>query len=429
MKKVILTLMVFISFFYNDGPIYVFASEQSANIQIQPHSSSPVYTTTIPKKSITTYKTPPALKVHYIDIGQGDAILLQTPNGTQVLIDTGPRESAPKLISYLKELSVDAIDLLVITHPDFDHIGGIPALLEEIPVKKILDSGKAHSTLSFIQYKQYVWNNIVPVQYAKEKMKLELDPDLKVKVLNSGTGKKETNDASIVLQVAYGEIKFLFMGDTEEMEEKRLSRKYNLESTILKVAHHGSNSSSTAAFLKDVKPKIGVISAGRNNDFGHPHQPVLNRLIESGADIYNTAEAGDIVFSTDGTLLFVNDRPWLYANSNERTKTNTITITDLDVREETVTLQNQGTETIDLTDWKLISQKGYQTFDFPKNYKLAPGEMMYITSGAQKKHLKKYIHWLSDHLWNNKGDKAQLFNEKGELVDEMENFEEAENEE
>lgn len=427
MKKIIWAFIIAFAFIHTTTPILVCSEDLSASIQILPHPASPVYTNTIAETSTGTKKTIASLKVHYIDIGQGDAILLQTPNGSQVLIDTGPRESAPKLISYLKKLSITAIDLLVITHPDFDHIGGIPALFEEIPVKKILDSGKAHSTLSFIQYKQYVWNNIVPVQYAKEKMKLEFDPDLKVKVLNSGVGKKETNDASIVLQVAYGEIKFLFMGDTEEMEEKRLSRKYNLESTILKVAHHGSNSSSTAAFLKDVKPKIAVISAGSNNDFGHPHQPVLNRLIESGADIYNTAEAGDIVFSTDGTLLFVNDRPWLYANSKERKKTNTITITDLDVKEETVTLQNQGTKTIDLTDWKLISQKGYQTFDFPENYKLAPGEMMYITSGAQKKHFKKYIHWLSDHLWNNKGDKAQLFNEKGELVDEIENFEETEN--
>ncbi|WP_223700434.1 MBL fold metallo-hydrolase [Sutcliffiella deserti] len=362
----------------------------------------------------------PKLKVHFIDVGQGDAILLQTPNGLNVLIDTGPKQSSSKLVSYLKKVSVSTINLLIITHPDFDHIGGIPSLLEKVPVNKILDSGKAHSTLSFIQYKQYVWNNIVPVQYAKEKMKLEIDPNLKIKVLNSGVGKKETNDASIVLQITYGDVKFLFMGDTEEIEEKRLTRKYRLSSTVLKVAHHGSNSSSTASFLKEVKPKIAVISAGKDNDFGHPHQPVLNRLIESGADVYNTAEAGSVIFSTDGNLLFVNNRPWLYANTEERTKTDAVVITDLDVMEETVTLQNKGESTVDLSNWKLISKKGYQTFDFPKAFKLAPGEMIYITSGAQKKQFKRYIHWLSDYLWNDKGDTAQLFNDKGELVDELE---------
>ncbi|ART76133.1 hypothetical protein B4U37_08820 [Sutcliffiella horikoshii] len=360
------------------------------------------------------------LLVHFIDVGQGDAILLQTPNGSNILVDTGPKESSKKLLAYLKKVSVTSIDLLVITHPDFDHIGGIPSLLEKLPVKKILDSGKAHTTLTFIQYKQYVWNNIVPVQYAKEKMKLDIDPDLKIKVLNSGSEEKETNNASIVLHITYGEMKFLLMGDTEEQEEKRMSRKYNLESTILKVAHHGSNSSSTASFLKDVQPKIAVISAGKNNDFHHPHLPVLNRLIESGADIYNTAESGSIVFSTDGKLLFVNNRPWLYANQQKQETKKSIVITGLDVKEEMVTLENKSAETVDMSYWKLVSKKGYQTFDFPENYKLQPGETIYIASGAHKQHFKKYIHWLSDHLWNNNGDKAQLYDDQGDLVDEYE---------
>jgi Predicted hydrolase (metallo-beta-lactamase superfamily) len=217
-----------------------------------------------------------------------------------------------------------------------------------------------------------------------------------------------------------GDVKFLLMGDTEEEEEKRLSRKYNLDSTILKVAHHGSNSSSTTAFLNDVKPKIAVISAGKNNDFHHPHLPVINRLMESGADIYNTAEAGDIVFSTDGKLLFVNNRPWLYANQHKGDDQNSVVISDLDVKEEMVTLENRSDHTVDMSFWKLVSKKGYQTFDFPEKYKLKAGETIYISSGAQKQHIKRYIHWLSDYLWNNKGDTAQLYNEKGELVDEFE---------
>jgi competence protein ComEC len=308
----------------------------------------------------------------------------------------------------------------VITHPDFDHIGGIPSLLEKIPVKKILDSGKAHTTLTFIQYKQYVWNNIVPVQYAKEKMMLQVDPDLKIRVLNSGPEEEETNNASIVLHLTYGDIKYLLMGDTEEEEEKRLSRKYNLESTILKVAHHGSNSSSTASFLTDVQPKIAVISAGKNNDFHHPHLPVIGRLIESGADIYNTAESGTIVFSTDGKLLYVNNRPWLYANQNKKDSSNSVVITDLDVKGEMVTIENKSDKTVDMSYWKLVSKKGYQTYDFPLGYKLLSGETIYIASGAQKQHFKRYIHWLSDYLWNNDGDKAQLYDDKGELVDEFE---------
>ncbi|MCM3616480.1 MBL fold metallo-hydrolase [Sutcliffiella horikoshii] len=372
----------------------------------------------IDKPKTAEQKAP--LLAHFIDVGQGDSILLQTPNGSNILIDTGPKKSAKQLLSYLKKINVTSIDLLVITHPDFDHIGGIPSLLEKIPVKKILDSGKAHTTLTFIQYKQYVWNNIVPVQYAKEKMSLQIDPDIKIKVLNSGSEEKETNNASIVLHLTYGDIKYLLMGDTEEEEEKRLSRKYNLESTILKVAHHGSNSSSTASFLKDVQPKIAVISAGRDNDFHHPHLPVINRLIESGADIYNTAESETIVFSTDGKLLYVNNRPWLYANQNKKDTSKSVVITDLDVKEEMVTIENKSDDTVDMSYWKLVSKKGYQTYDFPVDYKLQSGETIYIASGAQKQHFKRYIHWLSDYLWNNKGDKAQLYDDKGELVDEFE---------
>ncbi|WP_241773286.1 MBL fold metallo-hydrolase [Bacillus sp. LL01] len=372
----------------------------------------------IDKPNVKREKAP--LLVHFIDVGQGDAILLQTPNSSNVLVDTGPKNSSSQLLAYLKKINVTSIDLLVITHPDFDHIGGIPSLLEKIPVKKILDSGKAHTTLTFIQYKQYVWNNIVPVQYAKEKMKLEIDPDINIKVLNSGSEDKETNNASIVLHLSYGDMKYLLMGDTEEEEEKRLSRRYNLESTILKVAHHGSNSSSTASFLKDVKPKIAVISAGKDNDFNHPHLPVINRLIESGSDIYNTAESGTIVFSTDGKLLYVNNRPWLYANQNKQDTKKSVVITDLDVKGEMVTIENKSDETVDMSYWKLVSKKGYQTYDFPVNYELQSGETIYIASGAQKQHLKRYIHWLSDHLWNNNGDKAQLYDDKGDLVDEFE---------
>jgi competence protein ComEC len=416
LKKIVLLILLALIL----NPLHTAAESSGAGfrpaIEFGSQSSRILYDKKNPKKEIPELP----LVVHFIDIGQGDAILLETPNGSTILVDTGPKDSAEKLLNYLEKVFITSIDLLIITHPDFDHIGGIPSLLEKIPVKKILDSGKAHTTLTFIQYKQYVWNNIVPIQYAKEKMELELDPLVKIKVLNSGSEKKETNNSSIVLQISYGDVKFLLMGDTEEEEEKRLSRKYKLESTILKVAHHGSNSSSTASFLKDVKAKIAIISAGQNNDFHHPHIPVINRLLESGSDIYNTAEAGDIVLSTDGKLLYVNNRPWLYANQTKNEDRKSVVISDLDVKGEMVTLENKSSEKVDMSYWKLVSKKGYQTFDFPADYKLEAGETVYISSGAQKQHYKRYIHWLSDYLWNNKGDIAQLYNEKGELVDEFE---------
>lgn len=392
------------------------SSTLSPSYKVKTDTSSDIFLYEKDKLELNSH----SLRVHFIDVGQGDAILLQTPNGSNVLIDTGPKNSSRQLLNYLKKIQVSSLDLLVITHPDFDHIGGIPTLLEKIPVKKILDSGKAHSTLTFIQYKQYVWNNIVPIQYAKEKMKLKVDPAIQIKVLNSGSEEKENNNASIVLHVTYGDMKFLLMGDTEETEEKRLSRKYDLESTILKVAHHGSNSSSTTSFLNKVHPKVAVISAGRENDFHHPHLPVINRLLESGSDIYNTAKTGSIVFTTDGKLLYVNERPWLYATQTIEDGSKTVVITDLDIKGEMVTIENKSDVTVDMSEWKLVSKKGYQTFDFPNNYKLKAGETVYIGSGAQKHDVKRYLHWLSEYLWNNNGDKAQLYNHKGELVDELE---------
>ncbi len=245
------------------------------------------------------------LEVHFIDVGQGEAALILTPQGRSILIDGGTAGAGEAVLRYLNEKGVSRIDLLVGTHPHEDHIGGLVAVLENIPVSRVIDSGRIHTSLTYERYLTLIEEKGIPFELGRAGRRLTLDSTVELTVLHPGPAVESSslNNSSVVLRLICGEVEFLFTGDIEaEAEGAILERGYRsgAPSLVLQVAHHGSSSSSTAAFLEVVAPDFAVISAGRDNVYGHPHAEVLERLADAGAAIYRTDLQGSIVITTDG---------------------------------------------------------------------------------------------------------------------------------
>lgn len=240
------------------------------------------------------------MDVHFIDVGQGDSILVQTPSDKNILIDGGPPEAGKEVVAFLEDHNVKKIDLLIATHPDIDHIGGLTRVLKSFEVERIIDSGKLHSTKTYAKYISQILKQRIPVEIAKQNALIKIDPLFKVRILNTHTGNKDNNESSIALKISFKETDFLLMGDVEKEQEKKLLKKYNLQSEIIKVAHHGSSTSTSTEFLEEVNPELAILTYSEKNDYGHPVDRVIENLIKVNAAIYSTAVFGDITISTDG---------------------------------------------------------------------------------------------------------------------------------
>jgi len=245
------------------------------------------------------------MDVHFINVGQGDSMFIETPSGQNILIDGGPPEAGEKVVKYLKERGIDQLDLLIVTHPDKDHIGGLLQVMDHLTIKKVIDSGKIHTTKTYEKYIDRLNEYNIPVEVAKKNDYILSDDELTIEVLNSYQLAKSNNDSSIVLKIHYKDVRFLLLGDVERQEEKRLTDIENLEADIIKVAHHGSKTSSSIDFLHHVHPQIAVLTYSKNNEFGHPVNRVIRNLNKVNALIYSTAVFGDIVIQTDGDDYFI----------------------------------------------------------------------------------------------------------------------------
>jgi competence protein ComEC len=242
------------------------------------------------------------LTAHFIDVGQGDSILLQF-DGKNILIDGGTQETGPRVESYLRSRGVSGLDLLVATHPHEDHIGGLITILKDMPIKQVLDSGQAHTAPSFEDYLNQIDRKNISFSTAERGQTIDLDPVIKIEVLSPTATPfaDDLNQNSIVFRVSYNKISFLLMGDAGfEAEDSIMAARYDLKSTILKVGHHGSSSSTGTDFLSKVRPEVGIIEVGKENDYGHPTQKTLKALQSVGSTIYRTDASGDIIITTDG---------------------------------------------------------------------------------------------------------------------------------
>ena len=254
------------------------------------------------------------LHVHFLDVGQGDAILVVSPEGAKALVDGGPHvQGATRALGrYLSGRDRD-LDLVVLTHPDEDHLGGLPEVLHRYDVDAVADTGMASTTAPYLQWQRAVEEEAPRRVMAIQGRTIALGPSTFLQVLNpegpSRAGmSSDLNDASVVIRLVHGGVSFLLTGDIESEAEGRLLRSgQDLRSTVLKVSHHGSRSSSGAGFLAAVVPRAAVISAGADNPYGHPHSEVLQRLVAMLPEerVYSTALHGDVEFVSDGERLWV----------------------------------------------------------------------------------------------------------------------------
>ncbi len=361
------------------------------------------------------------MRVHFIDVGQGDSILIESPNGKTMLIDGGVKGAGQQVVSYLKELGVNKLDQVVATHPDADHIGGLIPVLQTIPIEQFYDSGKVHTSQTFEEMLMAIDQKNIPYYVPKTGDLIEFDKDVTVKVLNANEHATDNNDASIVLKVVYGNVSFLLTGDAGIALEKEMMQN-DVTATILKAGHHGSNTSSSEEFIRAVKPEVTILSYGEDNKYGHPHAEVVDRLQAMGSNIYATAESGTIIVATDGVNYTVNGKEASRAVTPKTPSTflptTAVEIVSKDLVTEIVGIKNNGQQAVSLNNWQLISLEGNQVFNFP-NLSLQPGKIIYVTSGANAREGDNYLKWTTKQIWLNDGDAAQLRNEKGELVSEL----------
>ncbi len=246
------------------------------------------------------------MKIHFLDVGQADCILLMSEDEV-MLVDTGDLDDdyTNKIINYLKDLGIDTINYLILTHPDSDHIGGAPEIITEFKVEKCIMPDFVKTTKIF--------ESTLDALEAKEVEVLLPTPndtfkvgEASCKVLAPLDDYKDCNDESVVIRVDFGSRSVLLTGDAEKESEADIVSTYSasdLKVDVLKSGHHGSRTSSSVELLGMADPDYAVISCGEGNSYGHPHEEVIERYEERGITVYRTDKSGTIVLTTDGTTL------------------------------------------------------------------------------------------------------------------------------
>lgn len=255
----------------------------------------------------------PLLHVDFLDVGQGDATFIESPSGTQVLIDGGRDGSVLRDLSSVMGFFDRDIDMVVATHPDLDHIGGLAGVLKRYAVRTIVLTENVKSTPEFEEFLRAVRDEGATVVYARRGDVFDLGAGpagtttLSVLFPDRDPSGLESNTSSIVTELRYGTTGYVMTGDSpREIEEYLVSLGTStLRSDVLKVGHHGSRTSSSPIFLDAVHPTYAIISAGKNNSYGHPHKEVVDLLDARGITRKNTADVGSIFSSSDGVTVSV----------------------------------------------------------------------------------------------------------------------------
>lgn len=237
------------------------------------------------------------LNVYFIDVGQADCIYINQGD-YNMLIDAGNNEDGEKLVNYFKSLNIEEFNYVVATHPHEDHIGGMDDIINNFKIDEFFMPDKLSTSKTFEGVLDALSNNSLNY-YAPQKGESFNLGDAKFKVIYSGDDTNDINDSSIILKMTYGSNSFLFTGDATSNVEKIILNE-DIESDVLKVAHHGSDYSSTDEFLDKVSPGYAVISVGENNSYNHPSSSTLDKLNKRNIKLYRTDLNGTIIFTSDG---------------------------------------------------------------------------------------------------------------------------------
>ncbi len=260
--------------------------------------------------------TPPTtvegeIRIHVIDVRQGDCILITTPDGN-MLIDAGDNieRDEQSMKNYLDAQGITTLDYFVLTHPHADHIGGADVILENYTVKELIMPDKEATSKMYLALLDTIEEKEIPLTLAEPNMTFSLG-DVVFKILGPQKSYSDTNDSSIVMRATYGSVSMMFTGDAEGNiqgeSEKDILAAYSekeLQCDFLKVGHHGSDTSTSPAFLKAVAPKLAAIPVGEGNTYGHPVASILDALQAQGATVYRTDQEGHLLFVCDGDSIW-----------------------------------------------------------------------------------------------------------------------------
>jgi len=298
-----------------DDPSVASAAPTSSLSTIAPATDSPEASDVPNSASATTETLLPhadaGLLVSFLDVGQGDSIFLRSPSGKTMLVDGGPDGSFSIIDSYLSKLGVVGLDVVVASHLHADHIGGLIQVVDTYPVGDIYFPPFDATSETYFQFLDAVNESQATSHspYAGVDTLIPWDDAVEVRILSPyETVYSDFNDTSYIIRISYGNTAVLLTGDATELAEKlalKAQPNHYFRADVLKVAHHGSSDATFEAFLDAVSPAIAVISLGKDNDYGHPHDSLMDRLQERGITIYRTDEDGTVTLLLDGTSVTV----------------------------------------------------------------------------------------------------------------------------
>lgn len=288
-------------------------------------------------------KAPEELKVHFIDVGQADSILIQQGNQA-MLVDAGNKADDKTVKSYLDKVGVKELNTVIGTHPHEDHIGGMDYIINSFKIGKVYMPKATATTKTFENVLTAIKNKGMSITSPKVGESFNIGQAKCTILAPNGTKYEDLNNYSIVVKVEFGQNSFLLTGDAEAISEMEMVKaNANLKADVLKVGHHGSKSSTCANFLSSVNPKYAVISVGKGNDYGHPAQATMDRLKSANIQVFRTDENGTIIATSDGKTINFNVQPGSYNGVTEKVQQQVTNTNQSNSNQGTVN-NNQATE-------------------------------------------------------------------------------------